>query len=190
MGVHGIVAGIGGVAGLLAGGQKVHKSCSSLFRHTAGHQRRLDVLLVLVGHVHGELVAHIADERAVQLLIEGRVEVLLEEFLGRGQALERHAGGLAVAGSGHIGPTGGGFPQAQPAAASGKKQCQEAQPPAGRIHQEALVAVQVGFGADEADVLSQVFHALAVHGEGGSGRGGGRRGSPAQHLQRKGGRVH
>ena len=121
MGVHGIVAGGRGVTGFLAGGEKVHKFRSRSFRYAAGKERCADVFLRLLGHVHGQLVPNEAHQRAVQLLIEGRVQVFLQEFTGGGKPLERHAGGLAVARSGYVGPAGGGLAEAQPAACAGKQ---------------------------------------------------------------------
>ena len=189
--VHGVVAGVGGVAGLFAGIHERHEVRHRGFRNAAGGKGGRYVLLVLVGHVHGELVSHEAYQGAVQLLIKRRVEVLVQEILGLGQPFERLAGGLAVARAGHIGPSLRHLAEAQPEAQAGKEDEADTREPALGIHQEALVRAQRGLGADKADVLSQVLDALAVHHQGvarvglaaalrrggaGHGQGKGRRG--------------
>ena len=114
MGVHGVVSGVGGVAGKLAGIQEFGEVLGHALRYATGNEGGRNILFVLVCHIHGQLVSHKANEGAVQLFIEGRIQVLVQEVLGLGQALQGLTRGAAVAGSGDIGPSGGYLSEGQP----------------------------------------------------------------------------
>ena len=127
--VHGLVTGVGCVTGLFAGIQERGEIGGNGLRNPAGHQRSLDIILGKVCHIHGQLVSHKAQERAVQLLVEGRVQVLLEEILGLCQPLQCLACGLAATGAHDIGPPGGRLPEAQPEAQAGQQKEGNGTPP-------------------------------------------------------------
>ena len=65
----------------------------------------------------------------MQLLVEGRVQVLLEEILGLCQPLQCLACGLAATGSHDIGPPGSRLPEAQPEAQAGQQKEGNGTPP-------------------------------------------------------------
>ena len=166
MGVHRLVAGIRRVAGVFTGIQEVREGLHRLLRNTAGGQGFGDVLLALVGHVHGQFVRNEADEGPVKFLIEGRIEILVQEITSQFEPLERLAGRLAVSVADDIGPACGQFPEGQPYGGRGKQQQAHEDPVGGFAHEEALVLRQGGLGLDETDVLAQVLHPLAVHRQG------------------------
>ena len=191
MGVHGLVSRIRGIAGVFAGIEQVGEGRDRLGGDAPGGQGRGDVILVLVGHIHRQFVGHEAHEGPMELLIEGRIEILAQEVPGQLQTLKGLAGGLAVAAAGHVGAAGRQLPQRQPHSGGTEEQQGHKNPVGGFAHEEALILGQGSLCLDEADVLAEVLYALTVHRQrAGAVRGGLRRtaGAPV-HGQAQGIRL-
>ena len=76
------MSGIRGVAGKFAGIQQGGEIGGNTLGYAVCRERCGNVFLALLGHVQAQLVSHKAQQAAVKFLIEGRVQVLLQEFPG------------------------------------------------------------------------------------------------------------
>ena len=84
---HSLVAGIRGVARVLARIEQVGELLRRLRGRSARAKFGADILLGHIGKVHIKLVAHEAQQGLVQFLIERRIKVLVQEYAGLGEFL-------------------------------------------------------------------------------------------------------
>ena len=172
MRIHRFMTGIRRIACEFAGVQQSRERIGLVLRNTAGQQGLCDVVFVQVGLVHVQLVGNEAQEGLVEFLVEGRVEILRQEFPGLFEPGAGHLGGAAVLLAHHVCPAGGIPADGEIGpGGSGGQQEEEGPEPAGAQEEMAFLHQTGLAGGDKADVGTQVLHPLAEAG-GRSGRDG------------------
>ena len=166
MRVHRFVPGVRGISGIFALVDEAGEIGNYIFRYALGDERLGDVLLGLLGHVHGKLVPDEAKQGTVEFFVEGCVEVFLQEFACLGELFEGQLGSLAVTCAGNVGPAGCNLTEAKPET----KRCKYHQncdyDICNRVDEELPWTAQCRFCADVPDVLVQILYALALNNEG------------------------
>ena len=176
MGIHRLVAGIRRVASELARVQQAGEFGRQRFAGAAFDQPGRNVFLAHVRGIQVELVRDEAQQGAVQLLIEGGVEIALQEGTRLGEPLAGHLGGAAVLAADHVGTQRKDAADQEIGGGAQHEQQHRQDPESGRTDEEiADGRERARGGGDEADVAAQVAHVLAVHAgdELAAGRGAG-----------------
>ena len=163
MAVHGLMPLGRGVAGKLAGIEKLRKAGGLVGRSATFNEPLCDILFAKVGGGHVELVAHEAQQGLVKLLVECGVEVFAQEFAGLREALARHLGGGPVLGPGYVGAA---LPQlareeVHRCSQQAQQRCNGPEEP-GTCKEVSGTGKCGLLGGDEAYVASQVAYVFAV----------------------------
>ena len=162
--VHGLVAGIRGIARKFAGVDQRDE----IVRHggvdAGAGEPGGNVLLAHFGGIHVELVGHVAQQRPVKLLIESSVEVLLQEILRLNKTPARYLDRSARLHPHHIGTPGRRSPQKEKGTCRKRTQKEKNHPEHRRTCEESpLRGERRRSRGYEADVRTHVPHVTALH---------------------------